>query len=417
MAFNTGLIEPQVHDALAMRSAGAALLQLALMDARNRTLGWLTAFDGLALAGPFDGFDPPQWLAAQAAWYQEFWIARHVQRARGDAADPAAPRLASVLPQADGWFDPQATTRAQRWSAGGPGAAVVRQFLADTLDTTLELLDKAGTDDAALQVFRQALWHEDRVGEALAELVQALDLAPERQQVLRNTGLWPDLPTRGRRAAMAFPGQRWQLGSAPGGFVPAAERWAHEVAVPAFEIDAQPVSWAQFAEFVDDGGYDDRRWWTEAGWDHLEATARRAPRYVEQVSGSVLARRQGRLQRVPAGQPVLHVTAHEADAWCQWAGRRLPSEAEGALAAITAAARGFAWGEVLEWVAGRARAYPGAPPSNWPQAGLQGPDRPLPRVLRGASVWGSGRLRHPRARQAAVAEADERFAGFRSCAV
>jgi len=417
MAFNSGLIEPQVHDALAMRSAGAPLLQLALMDARNRTLGWLSAFDGLALTGPFDGFDPPHWLAAHAAWYQEYWIARHVQRARGEAADAAAPRLASVLPGADAWFDPKASTRAARWQSGQPDATVVRQYMADTLDTTLDLLDKAGSGDAALQVFRQALWHEDRVGEALAELVQALDLAPERQQPLIDCGLWAGLPSRGRQAAMAFPGQRWQLGSAPGGFVPPSERWAHEVAVPPFEIDAQAVSWAQFAEFVDDGGYDERRWWTDAGWDHLESTARRAPRYVEQVSGGVLARRQGRLQRVPAGQPVVHVNAHEAQAWCQWAGRRLPSEAEWELAAVTASARGFVWGEVLEWVAGRARAYPVVPSAGagWPEAEAAG--QPAPRMLRGASAWGSGRLRHPRARQLAAAEADERFAGFRSCAV
>ncbi|OYU99784.1 MAG: hypothetical protein CFE45_11640, partial [Burkholderiales bacterium PBB5] len=313
--------------------------------------------------------------------------------------------LAAGRPQADAWFDPQASTRAERWQAGGADTAVVRQYLADTLDTTLDLLDKAGSDDAALQVFRQALWHEDQVGESLAELVQALDLAPERQQVLIDSGLWVGLPSRGRQAAMAFPGQRWQLGSAPGGFVPPSE------------IDAQAVSWAQFAEFVDDGGYDERRWWTDAGWDHLEATARRAPRYVEQVSGSVLARRQGRLQRVPAGQPVLHVTAHEAQAWCEWAGRRLPSEAEWELAAITASARGFVWGEVLEWVAGRARAYPGGPPADWALPAGNDASRPMPRVLRGASAWGSARLRHPRARQAAAAEADERFAGFRSCAV
>ena len=131
MAFNSGLIEPQVHDALAMRSAAAPLLQLALMDARNRTLGWLSAFDGLVLSGSFDGFDPPFWLAAQAAWYQEYWIARHVQRARGDAADALAPRLASLLPQADAWFDPQTSTRAERWQAGGPDATVVRQYLAE----------------------------------------------------------------------------------------------------------------------------------------------------------------------------------------------------------------------------------------------------------------------------------------------
>jgi ergothioneine biosynthesis protein EgtB len=413
MSLASGLIDAQVHDAQAMRGAGAELLQLALMDARNRTLGWLSAFDGLQFTSGFDGFDPPWFLAGQAAWFQEFWVARHMQRGRGEAADPAATRLASVHPRADAWFDPQASTRAQRWQRRAPDVKVLRQYLADTLETTLELLDKAGPDDGALHVYRLALHHEDRLGEALAVLVQALDLAPERQQALAERGLWPTLPSRGRRDAMGFGSQRLLLGSPRGGFVPEAERWAHEVSVTEFEIDAQPVCWAQFAEFVEDGGYDERRWWSDAGWEMLEATTRRAPRYVEQVAGGVLARRQGRLQRLPGQQAVLHVSAHEAEAWCCWAGRRLPSEAEWELAATLGSSRGFVWGELAEWVAGRARPYPGG--SAVPALAEAG-EAPR-RVLRGASAWGSARLRHPRARQFVAAERDEAFVGFRSCAV
>ena len=409
MTMTTGLIDAQVHDALAMRHAPAPLLQLALMDARNRTLGWLSAFDGLQFHTAFDGFDPPWWLAGQAAWYQEYWVARHVQRSRGEAADPGGLRLASRHDQADAWFDPSASERNRRWLQGGPEPAELHQYLADTLDTTLELLDKAGDSDAALHVYRQALHHEDRLGEALAVLVQALDLAPERQQALVARGLWPALPSRARRDALVIGGQRFLLGAAHTGYVPEAERWAHEVSVSEFEIDAQPVCWSQFAEFVDDGGYDNRRWWADAGWDQLEASGRRAPRYVEQVSGGVLARRGGRLQRLPGAQVLLHVSAHEADAWCRWAGRRLPSDAEWALAASAAGARGFAWGEVHEWVAGSARPYPGGPA--WPPAA-----GPL-RVQRGASAWGSARLRHVGARQAVVAGCDEAFVGFRSCAL
>ncbi len=413
MSPTSGLIDAQVHDAQAMRRAGRDLLQLALMDARNRTLGWLSAFDDLPLSGSFDAFDPPWWLAGQAAWFQEYWVARHVQRNRGEAADPSGLRLASQHAHADRWFDPQASRRAQRWQGTAPAADVLRQYLADTLDTTLELLEKAEPDDAGLYVYRLALLHEDRLGETMAVLVQALDLAPERQQALQERGLWPALPSRGRRDAMGFGGQRLMLGSAPGGFVPPAERWVHEVSVPEFEIDAQPVCWAQFAEFVEDGGYDERQWWSEAGWEMVEATTRRAPRYVEQVAAGVLARRQGRLQRLPGLQAVLHISAYEADAWCRWAGRRLPSEAEWELAATQASARGFAWGDVAEWVAGSARAYPGGPPLVGAADLPNGPKR----VQRGASAWGSARLRHARARQFLPAGQDDGFVGFRSCAL
>ncbi len=422
----TRLINAEVHDARAMRRAGRDLLGLALMDARNRTLGWLAAFDGLQWSARFDAFDPPWWLAGQAGWYQEYWIARFVQRGRGERADPLAPRLPSVDARADAWFSPQARTRAQRWRADPPDAASLQGYLAATLDSTLDLLDKTADGDEPLLVFRQALLHEDRLGEALAVLVQALDLAPERHQALAQRGLWPALASRGRREPMWLPGQTLTQGSPPGGAVPSAERWAHPVQVPEFEIDAQPVSWAEFVEFISDGGYDQRRWWTDAGWQMIEATGRRAPCYVEQTGGGVLARRQGRLQRLPLAQAVLHVSAHEAQAWCAWAGRRLPTEAEWLLAASSASARGFVWGELLEWVAGSARAYPAGEPSGPPQQGLgvraaaaQGPAAwpgPGLRVLRGASAWGSSRLRHLQARRFAPALADQSFVGFRSCA-
>ena len=422
----TPLIDAAVHDAQAMRSAGPDLLGLALMDARNRTLGWLAAFEGLQWAGSFDGFDPPWWLAGQAGWFQEFWTARFVQRGRGEAADAQAPRLPSLEPQADAWFSPQASSRQQRWQAVPPDGQALQGYLGASLDATLALLAKAEPDDNGLLVFRLALQHEDRLGEALAELVQALDLAPERHQALADRGLWPQLPSRARRDAMWLPGQALVLGSAPGGAVLDAERWAHPVQVPEFEIDAQPVSWAEFVEFVADGGYDDRRWWSDEGWQMLEATGRRAPRYVEQTDGGVLARRQGRLQRLPLAQAVLHVSAHEAAAWCRWAGRRLPTEAEWLLAASTASARGFAWGEVLEWAAGSARPFP-AQAGAAPQQGLAvhsldfdaspgGAGQPL-RVMRGASAWASARQRHLQARRYGPAGRDEAFVGFRSCAV
>jgi iron(II)-dependent oxidoreductase len=414
-----GLIDGQVHDGQAMRRSDGGLLSLALMDARNRTLGWLAAFEGLENVDLPAGLVPALWLAGRAGWFQEYWIARHVQRGRGEAADAQGLRLASVESRADAWFERRPSGRRQRWQQTAPDPATLRTYLATTLDTTIDLLDKAAPDDDALHVFRLALWHEDRLGEALAVLAQALGLAPERAAMLAERSLWPTLPSMGRRDPMWLPSQRFMLGSMPGGAVPDGEKWAHEVQVPEFEIDAQPVSWSQFAEFIEDGGYDEPGWWSAAGWAWSRDCARRAPRYVEQVAGGVLAQRLGRLQRLPLGQTVLHVSAHEADAWCRWAGRRLPAEAEWELAAVSASGRGFAWGQALEWVAGGARRYPDAQDGPAALDVLPEPEDAVAglRTLRGASLWGSQRLRHPRARRFVAAEEDAQFVGFRSCAL
>jgi gamma-glutamyl hercynylcysteine S-oxide synthase len=198
----------------------------------------------------------------------------------------------------------------------------------------------------------------------------------------------------------------------PGGFVPEAERWAHELALPEFEIDAQPVGWADFAEFAEDGGYDDARWWTPQGLAWLQASQRRAPRGVEQLRHGVVRHTRGRLQRMAPHQAAVQVTRHEAEAWCRWAGRRLPTEPEWEVAACSAGSRGFAWGEVLEWVAGSGRPWPG----HAPVAGDLDPPRPGAAVLRGASTATPRRAAHPRARRFVVPETDVWPCGFRSCA-
>ncbi|EHR73613.1 hypothetical protein BurJ1DRAFT_4827 [Burkholderiales bacterium JOSHI_001] len=398
-----------------MRHAGRDLLSLALMAARNRSLHWLAALEGEDLGDVGDEFDPPAWAAGQVAWFQEAWIARNPQRARGAHCDRPPPRLASIWPQADEWFDPRASTRAQRWLQALPGDTL-RAFLADTLETTLELLDAATPDDDALYFFRLALLHEERSAQTLAALMQASDLPPEK-----HTGLWPLVANQAQRDPLSFGAQVWAFGSTPGGLVPDNEPWQQPEKLPEFDLDAQAVSWAQYAEFVADGGYDEPRWWHPAGWAWLQATGRRAPRYVEQLGGQgagVLLRQRGRLQRAAAAQPAVHISWYEADAWCRWAGRRLPTEVEWELAACTATARGLRWGRVFEWTAGAARPEPSL---RHGPAGLDevpaSVDGVPARVLRGASDLTPHGLRHPRARRFAQPQRDELFSGFRSCSL
>lgn len=391
-----------LDDARAIRHAGRDLLSLALIDARNLCLRWLEVFERRDRERDAEGGRPALWLAAHAGWFQEWWIGRHVQRGRGELCDGAGPRLASIDPRSDGWFEAGAMP---------PDAATVREHLAGTLETTLELLAAADDDDPTLHFFRAALLHEDRLIEALAERAAQLQLRRRPDP----PPPFPPLPARVEQPPLWLPAARLDLGSERGGFVPDNERWAQPLDLPEFEIDAQAVSWARYIEFAEDGGYDQRELWTEAGWDWLQASGRRAPRDVEQLRGGVLVQRLGELQRVPAGQPVLHVSRHEAQAWCQWAGRRLPTEPEWELAALRAGSRGFVWGDVFEWVAGSARAWTGHATT---PGSLDRLPAPLSQgVLRGASFVTAPRWRHPKARRFAPPQADQAFCGFRSCAV
>ena len=404
-------IEVATLDATRMRSAGKDLLSLALMDARNQSLRWIGAFEkaleGSALkVPPRPEINPPLWELGRIGWFQERWIARNTQLRRGPRCDPTQPRLPSILQDADRWYDAAGVPHARRWTHDLPDLQATRQYLADTLEITLDLLEGSADDDAAQHFFRLALFHEDMRAEAFASTAQTLGI---------DCGLLAPPPAGAVREPLLFPATRWALGSRPGGVVFDVEKWAHEVALPEFEIDAQAVNWAQYCEFVADGGYDEPRFWSEDGWAWLQREGRRTPRHVDQMRQGVLRRRFGTLARVPLTQAAVHVSWFEADAWCRWAGRRLASEVEWEAAAHQGASRGWRWGEVWEWTASTARPYPGfaADPHRDPALPCFDGNH---KALRGASFATRARVASPKARRFCRPERDDLFCGFRSCA-
>jgi iron(II)-dependent oxidoreductase len=403
-----------------LRSAGKDVLSLALIDVRNRSLAWAAVFEAAldhpALSTPFEveaepAAPSPLWSLGHIAWFQEFWIGRNVQRGRGESADPRLPRLASILPDADRWYEPalgDGATRHRPTPADIPDFAATRLYLVESLESSLELLDASGEEsDDALYFHRLALFHEEMQLEAFAVLAQTLGIAVPGGFVSR-------MATHASRPALLFSATRWLLGRSGPGFRFDNEREPHPVAIPEFEIDAQAVSWAQFGEFVEDGGYDDPAHWSEAGRAWVARRGRRTPRHVDQLRHGVLQHRFGRLARVPQAEPAVHVSWFEADAWCRWAGRRLPGEAEWEAAAHQGATRGFRFGDIWEWTASTFRPYPGFVAGPW--RAYSQPFFGTTKVLRGASFATPLALRSARFRRFAAPERDDCFFGFRSCA-
>ena len=406
-----------------MRGAGRELLSLALMDARNHTLQLAGQFQKTLEAVDFrvpqlPGINPPLWELGHIGWFQEWWIGRNMQRALGPRCEPGHPRLASIEPHADRWWDSTQVPHDTRWTLDLPNVAHCRAYLLDTLESTLDLLAKAGDDDDALYFYRLCLFHEDMHAEALVYTAQTLGLPLDAamQQAFMPAPLTV-------REPLLVPATVWHIGSAPeAGFAFDNERPPHAISVPEFEIDAQPVTWAQFVEFVDDGGYDRPELWHSQGWQWLQTLAagegRRGPRYVEQIgvaSGAVMQTRFGQPRRMLGNQSAMHMTWYEADAWCRWAGRRLPAEVEWEVAAHTAARRGFRWGDVWEWTGTTFRPFPGFVPG--PYADYSQPWFGSHKVLRGGSMATRARMKSPKYRNFYLPERDDIFCGFRSCAL
>jgi ergothioneine biosynthesis protein EgtB len=409
-------------DAAGLRTAGRESLSLALMDARNHTLYLAEQYEqALGAKGMqvplLPELNPPLWELGHIGWFQERWVGRNLQRHQGPRCDPDAARLASLKPQADAWWDSTLVPHDSRWRLDLPVLADIKAYLLTTLESTLDLLAKTPDEDDALYFYRLALFHEDMHSEAFIHMAQTLGLR-----------LKLALPAPAvAREPLCLPATSWRLGLDAGqGFTFDNERPSHEVKVPEFEIDAQPVSWTQFVEFVADGGYDRPEFWLPAGWDWLQdkvhQEGRRAPRHVEQIgvarsggTGAVLQNWFGQTVRMAGWSPVMHLSWWEADAWCRWAGRRLPTEVEWEVAAHVAARRGFRWGDVWEWTGTTFFGYPGFAAD--PYRDYSEPWFGTHKVLRGASLATHRRLKSPRYRNYFLPGRDDIFCGFRSCAL
>jgi ergothioneine biosynthesis protein EgtB len=377
-----------------LRAGGRDAVRDALMAARRRTLQLADAYAAVLAPQGFrvpyrTTLNPPLWEWGHVAWFQEWWIARNAQRSLGIACDPEHPRSASAMPEADAMYDSSRVAHTRRWELALPDEKTTREWLAATLQQTLALLDALPADASHddLYFFRLVALHEEMHAEAATYMAEALDI-PVPPAVLRTP---PPLSQEVRSIKVSA--QRFEAGSSGAEFAFDNELHSFPVDLDAFEIDAEPVSWARYAQFVRDGGYGGREYWSDAGWAWMQS--------------------QPRTGRQPSAQgAATHLSAYEAEAWCRWAGRRLPTEFEWECAALTQP--GFSWGHAWEWTASTFLPFQGFVPH--PYRDYSKPWFETRRVLKGACPATAATLAHPRYRNFFEPQRTDVFAGFRTCA-
>jgi iron(II)-dependent oxidoreductase len=395
-------------------------LSAGLRDSRDRTLHAFAAYESAlsasGLSVPYSTqLNPPLWELGHVGWFQEYWIARNPERPRGVDADPDAPRAQSLLPGADRLYDSSRVEHTTRWRLQLPGADRTRDYLARTLDQTLRTLDRSDDGDRNSLYFAWlALTHEDMHREAAVYMANALGIALEAGRPLG--GPPREAPDSDE---LRFEATRFQAGSDHDGYAFDNELAPRQIALAGFRIDRAPVDNRAFLDFVADGGYDEPRHWSPEGWQWRCATSARWPRFWRPAPGGWERCWFGQWSALDEAAPAVNLSWYEADAWCRWAGRRLPSEFEWEAAALQppepAASAPIRFGQVWEWTASTFEPYPGFVPH--PYREYSAPWFGSRRVLRGASFATHPRLHHPRYRNFFTPDRNDIFAGFRSCAI
>lgn len=377
-------------------------LDAALDDARSRLLALSSTLPDAVPC--LSIINPPRWEIGHVAWFAERWCLR--RRPDGGIAPPR------FMDAVDRWYDSSRIEHDLRWSLDLPGPAATRAYLDGVLEAVhgalLEHARHGETGDEALYFFQLALYHEDMHCEALHYTLQTLAAPAPRGPA---PGRSP--PPLGAGGELRFSGGTVELGARPrGGFVFDNEKWAHAVELQAFGIDRRPVTNKEFAAFVEDGGYARETPWSADGAQWLRESGLAAPRYWRRGSGGWERRVFDAWLPLAPDEPVLHVSAHEAEAWCRWAGRRLPTEAEWECAAKTFGPAFNPWGHVWQWTASAFAPYPGFAAD--PYEDYSRPWFHSHRAVRGGSFATPERLLDPVFRNFYQPQRGDIFVGFRS---
>lgn len=196
----------------------------------------------------------------------------------------------------------------------------------NTVNHSVEKFIKEQTlDEESIRLIQTGLHHECQHQELLVYDLQHL-LAEQYRPVRKNKTKQTAHPPKG--GSIHIKGGIYTMGNQGREFCYDIELPEHKVYLNDYKIDVFPVTNQQFLEFIEDGGYETYKHWLSDGWERVKADRWKSPMYWEKISEKWHVRDFLGIREINPGEPVCHVSYYEADAYCKWAGKRLPTEAE-----------------------------------------------------------------------------------------
>jgi len=343
----------------------AAELHGVMGEVRARTLKLVSHLDDAELEAVHSSImSPLAWDLGHVAAYEDLWINHRIA-----GRELLRPGLAEL-------YDAFETPRAVRGDLEFLRGAELLGYLEEVRARSLEApLENGG------ELHEMVIRHELQHTETMLQTMALADLLPPGFSA-------PTVPGSGLEMVVV-PAGTATIGAPSDGFAYDNERPRFVMEVPEFSIGRVPVTGADWAAFVEDGGYRRREWWTPEGWEWVQD--------VEPRSG-------------PSDSPVVHISWFEADAFARSRDARLPTEFEWEKAVSSGAISGLYL--VWEWTASEFSAYDGFVAHPYREYSEVFFDKGY-RVLRGGSYATHARVASPHFRNWDLPQRRQLFAGLR----
>ncbi|MGF1479053.1 MAG: SUMF1/EgtB/PvdO family nonheme iron enzyme [Cyanophyceae cyanobacterium] len=257
-------------------------------------------------------FSPVGWHLGHIAFTESYWI---LERCAGQP---------NAFPHYQQLFAADGLPKAERQNL--PSPIEIQAYLEAVRAEVTRYLKSSSLEE---RLWRWLIQHESQHSETIAFILQLLRWRQSGYASLISPAPSSPSPT----AEMIYiPAGNAEVGS---NAIDALdnERPAYRIYLEPYWIDRYPVTCAQYREFMNAGGYQNRRWWSQAGWQWLQEHPVSQPLYWCEAPDW-------------EHHPVCGVSWYEAEAYARFVGKRLPTEAEWERAAAGSSRR-YPWGHQL----------------------------------------------------------------------
>ena len=261
---------------------------------------------------------PPKWHLGHVSWLYEVILSKLTENYEFYSKE-FSEYLNSYYQQFGEPHD-----KGKRGIASRPTVKQIFEYFQIVNQRVTKFLEGESLDEQAQYLLTMGLHHEYQHQELLVYDLQHL-LADEYRPVKK---ISPPKPEVIDAKSVLVKGGLYTMGYSGNDYCYDIELPEHKVYLNDYKIDAYPVTNAQYLEFIEDGGYSDFKYWLSDGWEIVKKNHWQAPMYWEKVGDEWFTLDFIGKRKINPNEPVCHVSYYEADAYCKWAGKRLPTEAE-----------------------------------------------------------------------------------------